>query len=117
MSEQQRLDSIPLDAAEVQVDREREAALKRAMAAHDSLRDEVLRLQGDVAVGCMDCGLPYGDPGFADLFVPHDVWAKISPTGDEGGILCPTCMVRAAVKAGVETSAIFRSGPFFAENP
>lgn len=61
---------------------------------------------------CLDCGLPYNDPGFADLVVPHDVWAKISPTKDENGLLCPTCMVRAAAKAGVETVATFRSGPF-----
>ena len=61
---------------------------------------------------CGDCGLDYNDPGFADLVVPNDVWAQISPTGDEGGLLCPTCMVRAAVKAGTRTSAVFRSGPF-----
>ncbi|MEE8113260.1 MAG: hypothetical protein V3T23_02785 [Nitrososphaerales archaeon] len=64
---------------------------------------------------CHDCGLPYDDPGFADLVVAHDVWAKISPTGCEGGLLCPTCMVRACVAQGIETEAVFRSGPFFAE--
>lgn len=64
---------------------------------------------------CGDCGLPYGDDGFHDLVVPDDVWAKISPTGDENGLLCPTCMVRAAHRAGVETRAVFRSGPFFEE--
>lgn len=66
-----------------------------------------------MSVGCYDCGLPYDDPGFADLVVPNDVWAAIGPTGHEGGLLCPTCLVRAAVKAGVDrVTAVFRSGPF-----
>ncbi len=67
------------------------------------------------AANCHGCGLPYDDPGFADLVVSNDVWSQISPTGDEGGLLCPTCMVRAAAKAGLtRTRAIFRSGPFTA---
>ena len=61
---------------------------------------------------CYDCGLPYSDDGFADLVVDHGVWAKISPTGDEGGLLCPTCMVRAATREGVQATARFMSGPF-----
>ena len=64
---------------------------------------------------CYDCGLKYGDPGFADLVVPHDVWRRISPTGDEGGLLCPTCLVRAADREGIECRAIFRGGPFFSD--
>lgn len=62
---------------------------------------------------CYDCGLAYTDPGFPDLVVPHDVWAKISPTGDEGGLLCPSCMCRRAANLGLEkVPAVFRSGPF-----
>jgi hypothetical protein len=61
---------------------------------------------------CYDCGLPYDDDGFCDVVVPHDVWAKISPTGDEGGLLCPTCIVRAAHRAGVKCRAMWCSGPF-----
>ncbi len=62
---------------------------------------------------CADCKLPYGDPGFADLVVDHDVWKKISPSGDGNGLLCPTCICRAAARAGVEDqTARFRSGPF-----
>ncbi|MFY0633638.1 MAG: hypothetical protein JXQ91_07495 [Vannielia sp.] len=30
-----------------------------------------------------------------DAIVDHDTWAKISPTGDEGGLLCANCMVAA----------------------
>lgn len=66
---------------------------------------------------CMDCGLPYADPGFQDLVVPDDVWKKISPTGHEGGLLCPTCIVRACAKAGIETTARFTSGPLSLPTP
>lgn len=44
--------------------------------------------------------------------LPFEDWKKISPTGDYGGLLCPTCMVRAAVRVGVRSEARFCSGPF-----
>jgi len=62
---------------------------------------------------CHDCGLAYSDAGFQDLVVPNEVWAQISPTGDEGGMLCPTCLARRCAMAGIETRAVWRSGPFF----
>jgi hypothetical protein len=62
---------------------------------------------------CQGCGLEYSDPGFADLVVPDGVWEKISPTGNHGGLLCPTCMVRRAEQRGLQNvRAVFRSGPF-----
>jgi len=63
---------------------------------------------------CMGCGRKYGDAfGFPDLVVPNDVWAQISPTGDEGGLLCPSCMCGRAASLGLEgVQAQFRSGPF-----
>ena len=61
---------------------------------------------------CYDCNRSYGAPGFPDLVVPHDVWEKISPQGDEGGLLCPSCMCERASRAGVQCSAKFTSGPF-----
>ena len=63
---------------------------------------------------CADCHLPYGDPGFADLVLPNDEWAKVAPSGDGvNGLLCPTCLCRAAASAGIESvRAEFRSGPF-----
>lgn len=71
--------------------------------------------QAEAAAECYDCGLSYDDPGFSDLVVPDDVWLKISPTGHSGGLLCPTCMVRRAEHAGLESiQAVFRSGPFVA---
>lgn len=61
---------------------------------------------------CMDCGRKYGDEhGFPDLVVPNDVWARISPTGDEGGLLCPSCVCRRLYDAGIQTTGRFTSGP------
>ena len=63
---------------------------------------------------CEDCERPYGDEhGFPDLVVPHEVWERISPTRDSGGLLCPSCICRRAHDAGIaNVSAAFRSGPF-----
>lgn len=73
---------------------------------------ETQGVDGPSGGACWDCRLPYTDPGFADLVVPHNIWAKVSPTGHEGGLLCPTCLVRRAEMAGVQSVAEFRSGPF-----
>lgn len=71
------------------------------------------RFQG----ACYDCGRRYGDEyGFPDLVVPNDVWEMIGPTGDKGGLLCPSCMCRRAHLAGIECEAVFRSGPFVSVN-
>lgn len=43
-------------------------------------------------LGCYDCGSEYGGPKFPDLFIPFDVWNKISPSGNCGGLLCPVCI-------------------------
>ena len=57
-------------------------------------------------VYCDDCGREYGDEhGFPDLVVPHDAWATISPTGDEGGLLCPSCLCKRAHDAGLQNIA------------
>lgn len=75
--------------------------------------------EGESQARCYDCGLPYGDPGFVDLVIPDRVWnEQVSPTGNEGGLLCPTCLVRAAAKHGIEgVEATFRSGPFCVDTP
>ncbi|RIV79535.1 hypothetical protein [Pelagerythrobacter aerophilus] len=67
---------------------------------------------------CYDCGRPYGDEhGFPDLLVPREVWnEKLSPVGHEGGLLCPSCLCKAAHDAGVKCSAVFTSGPFVASD-
>jgi hypothetical protein len=62
---------------------------------------------------CYDCGRCYGDEyGFPDLVLPNDVWAKISPRGDEGGLLCPSCICRRAHALGMSgVPAMWASGP------
>lgn len=64
-----------------------------------------------VKAKCHDCGLPYGDPGFPDLIIPLDAWKRISPTGDEGGLLCPNCINARLIKAGIKCEGCFMSGP------
>lgn len=60
---------------------------------------------------CHDCGREYGEPGFPDLVIPHDVWNSISPAGNEGGLLCPSCLCERLEKAGIKTTGKFTSGP------
>jgi len=61
---------------------------------------------------CFDCGRRYGDEyGFPDLVIPHDVWMIISPSGDEGGLLCSSCICRRLHEAGITTEGRFTSGP------
>lgn len=64
-------------------------------------------------LGCYDCGRPYGDEfGFPDLLIPNHVWNRISPTGDDGGLLCPSCICARLYKAGVKSiPGAFMSGP------
>lgn len=61
---------------------------------------------------CYDCGRPYEDNGFQDLLVQKSVWEKISPTGHEGGLLCPSCLICCLADAGMtNVPAVFVSGP------
>lgn len=61
---------------------------------------------------CYDCGRKYGDEfGFPDLVIPDEHWKAISPTGDEGSLLCPSCICRRLHDAGIETTGKFTSGP------
>lgn len=64
-------------------------------------------------VGCDDCGRQYGDEhGFPDLIIPNDVWRRISPTGNDGGLLCPSCICARLSKAGIRNVyGAFMSGP------
>lgn len=68
-------------------------------------------IEGDEPA-CYDCGLLYIDDGFADFIIPLDIWRRISPTKDEGGLLCAVCMCRRLSKAGISrVSGAFLSGP------
>ncbi len=62
---------------------------------------------------CVDCGRHYGSEyGFPDLVLPNEVWAAISPRGDGGGMLCPSCICKRLADRGFEdVLAVFRSGP------
>lgn len=63
--------------------------------------------------GCADCGRPYGDEhGFPDLVIPNYIWKRISPSGDEGGLLCPSCICKRLYAAKImNVEAAFMSGP------
>ncbi len=61
---------------------------------------------------CFDCGRSYGNEyGFPDLIIPNGDWQHISPSGDSGGLLCPSCICRRLTDAGICTTGEFRSGP------
>ena len=63
-------------------------------------------------VSCYDCGRPYGDEhGFPDLIIPFEDWKRISPTGDDGGLLCPSCICKRLHDVGIKTVGAFASGP------
>lgn len=62
-------------------------------------------------LACYDCGLPYKSPRFADFVVPDAIWERISPTGDEGGILCAACILGKLTLLGIECDGRFTSGP------
>jgi hypothetical protein len=61
---------------------------------------------------CYDCERPYGhEHGFPDLIIPYWAWVKISPTGGEGGLLCPSCICARLSDQGITCEGAFMSGP------
>ncbi len=61
---------------------------------------------------CHDCQRPYGhEHGFPDLIIPYDAWKQISPTGDDGGLLCPSCICKRLHDRGIRCTGAFMSGP------
>lgn len=61
---------------------------------------------------CHDCDREYGhEHGFPDLIIPLDCWRRISPTGDEGGLLCPSCICARLYSVGIRCEGAFMSGP------
>ena len=59
---------------------------------------------------CYDCGLNYQDSGWIEAIIPDKVWNDISPTGDEGGILCITCIARRLVSRGYRRVPVWLCG-------
>lgn len=61
---------------------------------------------------CQSCGRPYGEEhGFPDLVIENEAWRAISPSGDGGGLLCPSCICQRLHAAGITTTGAFMSGP------
>lgn len=61
---------------------------------------------------CHDCGRPYGDEhGFPDLIIPYWVWKQITPTRDDGGLLCPSCICKRLSERDIRCEGAFMSGP------
>jgi len=61
---------------------------------------------------CFDCKRPYGDEhGFPDLVIPFWAWKQISPDGDDGGLLCPSCICKRLHEAQISCEGAFASGP------
>lgn len=62
---------------------------------------------------CFDCGRLYGDEhGFPDLIVSNEVWRRISPTHDDAGLLCPSCICARLYAIGATSIyGAFMSGP------
>lgn len=60
---------------------------------------------------CNDCGRAYGSGGFPDLIIPYWAWKQISPTGDDGGLLCPSCICERLEISGIRCEGAFMSGP------
>lgn len=67
--------------------------------------------------GCHDCGRPYGSAGFPDLVIPNSAWRQISPTGDDGGLLCPSCICARLEISGITCEGAFMSGPIRTVSP
>lgn len=60
---------------------------------------------------CYDCGIRYGNEnGFPDLIIPNWAWRLISPTGNLGGLLCPSCIIRALAHKKIKCDGAFMSG-------
>lgn len=66
-------------------------------------------------LGCHDCGRAYGGLGWIEAVIPHETWAMISPSGDEGGILCIQCMATRLDRLQIENVSVkLTSGPMIA---
>ncbi len=63
-------------------------------------------------MACDDCNRPYGhEHGFPDLIIPFWAWVRISPNGDDSGLLCPSCICKRLHDARITCEGAFMSGP------
>lgn len=87
----------PTETDETEV---REHKGRRVGTLHGAAARRARHMESPSVAACYDCGRPYEDSGFPDLVIPNDTWAAISPTGDGGGLLCPSCICERLVKHG-----------------
>ncbi len=59
---------------------------------------------------CYDCGLLYGSDGWIEAIIPDNVWNIISPTKDEGGILCISCISKKLTEKGLSNIPVWLCG-------
>ena len=59
---------------------------------------------------CYDCGLDYGGNGWIEAIIPDKVWNVISPTHDQNGILCITCIARRLNTMGYKNIPVWFRG-------
>ena len=69
-----------------------------------------MKANGEYSAACYDCGLAYGGPEWIEAIIPDEVWKRISPTGNLGGILCITCMIRRLKRMEFENVPIWLCG-------
>jgi len=43
---------------------------------------------------CYDCGLEYNSDSWIETAIPDKIWRDISPTDNDGGILCISCIAK-----------------------
>lgn len=62
---------------------------------------------------CYDCKLDYTSAAWVDVVVPDAYWRLISPTRDENGLLCFSCMNARLLRLGLRNVPYYiASGAF-----
>jgi hypothetical protein len=71
------------------------------------MTDEATRI-----ASCYDCGRDYGgEHSYPDLIIPFWAWKQITPSTDDAGLLCPTCICLRLQERGIRCVGAFVSGP------
>lgn len=59
---------------------------------------------------CYDCGLEYGSDKWIEAIIPDKIWLKISPTSNDGGILCISCIAKRLKNIGLNHIPLWLCG-------
>ena len=87
------------------------AEVRKTLADAGDVRD-------NMSAVCFDCRRPYGDEhGFPDMVISDSAWRAISPSGNDGGLLCPSCICKRLHGAGITCKGAFMSGPIETVSP